>query len=1772
MANGYDGSIRINTQIETKGMTSQMQKIVNSLKSAETEVSRLRGRMKELENTRIPTEEYARLQKELEELIQKQSELNDKMREFDGVSNKAKIPLYKDLYFQIDDVNKKIEFTQQLMKDMETNDRAFLGAGSASKEYAKAAARVQELTGNIKVGEMRLYELRAKQRPVTQEFDRMQKAACGLGKIFGNAGKAAGKAFRGMKDGVHKLLSSLNGDVGRAGGMLSTLQSRLKGIALSLLIFNWITKGFNAMASGMKQGFESLANYSDSYADSIQGLKNAQTTLGNSFAAAFAPIVQIAIPYLVELINWINRAVNSLSQLFALLCGKNTWTKAVQAQTGYHDALDDTAAAAKKAYGALAKFDDLDALQKREDNTAGSGMGAVGDSFKEVPVSDEMKNLFDWLKDMWEAADFYELGKLIGEKLKEALENIPWDEIKAAARKLGKSLATLINGFIEVEDLGYMIGYTLAQAFNTAFEFLSLFVHKLHWESIGKFIAETISGFFNSIDWMLIYDTFITGAKGLGDAINSFVDHFDWSTISATISNFVNTYVDTWFAFLDTVEWSVIGDKVGQQITLSLAKMSFSGIGKTAAEAINSAFNFLDSIGDRLDWSNLGRSIAEGLNSFFRSFDLKSLSRTLNAWAKGLMNAMLNAMRNTDWKGIGNKIGNFLSEIDFGEIAEKVVKTLWEAIRSALDAWNGLFDATPIEAAIVAAFGAMKLADVAKPIIQQLSGVTRAFELSTEAISGNGNAAAILAASYPSLAKGLSNVYNVYSAFNDTLRVSNDVFASLGAAIDAFQDSLTGIQKGVIGAAAAFLEFNFVKDNIEQIILGTDNLADALAQMGVAVAAAGAAFSLILGFPAGLIATGVIGLVAAIAGIDSAFKEIEAVSAMDAVGEALRNPGGTPLSEITESYQAMVAGIGESFDAINAKSAELENTKQNVKETSQSIDLIKFALENGSSAAEETIPELQQLFSDLLNDSKNIFDQEYDVIMTGISGSLGQALIDAGYSVEQIVGLMDDLKTSHQKSIDEIVAKNAELESSYANGEISTEQYTTALMENYGKLSEITGKTDEYSAAISKVADAAGGVDLSQFINNDNTVNTAALAEQFDKLGETAAGAKESIYSSSDSLVEALKDYETEALRVGDSEAATAVSDMLSAEAENVSVAVTGVDAAITQYGDTIQTGILEKIPGVVDEALADYENRSWLYKLTHTEAEHVQGALDEYQTSVIDPVSQQLEEMYSNMGVEGTSWASDAAKTIVDGLFDTTVEQSYEGVEITTTALRDNYRSIVEGATEGIGKLAEERAKDVADGFNTGILNNTGSSENAVKQWQEAVNTAIHDSVMKYGSPSQTAKDYGKDTVEGFNIGIAENMASTLEIIAEWMESAKLAFAPEQWESIFANILPAFQMKWTELTEWWIDTAVPEFLAVNTESLFSMNNWLLVFDNILIALQQKWMELTAWWDGEALPVWWNGSVSVWFSWEKWYEKFNNIWLALKQRWGDITKWWNDEALPLWWKNSVSVWFSQEKWYEKFNNIWLALRQRWEDIVKWWDGEALPQWWGSSVSVWFSLEKWLELLENVREAFELTWKAIEELIEQETNDILKNMEQKQTTMSAQWQETMGEMEDSSRSAFQNIRSDAETAISAVMSMIEELSAALSALEERLNSIGSRMSSVSSSGSYGRYSAQEVSAYSMPEIPALASGAVIRGGSPFVALLGDQPAGQTNIEAPLPTIRQAVREELSGMNFGGGQMKVVLQVNGSDLAFATLNDFLSEANRQGYDVDVLGWQG
>lgn len=74
--------------------------------------------------------------------------------------------------------------------------------------------------------------------------------------------------------------------------------------------------------------------------------------------------------------------------------------------------------------------------------------------------------------------------------------------------------------------------------------------------------------------------------------------------------------------------------------------------------------------------------------------------------------------------------------------------------------------------------------------------------------------------------------------------------------------------------------------------------------------------------------------------------------------------------------------------------------------------------------------------------------------------------------------------------------------------------------------------------------------------------------------------------------------------------------------------------------------------------------------------------------------------------------------------------------------------------------------------------------------------------------------------------------------------------------------------------------------------------------------------------------------------------------------------------------------------------------------------------------------------------------------------------------------------------------------------------------------------------------------SASHIPYLASGAVIPPNAPFMAVLGDQKHG-TNIEAPLDTIKQAVREVVGG---NGGNYRFTAQINRRTL----FDEFIEEA--------------
>ena len=185
----------------------------------------------------------------------------------------------------------------------------------------------------------------------------------------------------------------------------------------------------------------------------------------------------------MQLINTISKAITYVAQFVAILGGKSTFTRAKQVQDAYNKSLSGTAGAAKKAAGALAKFDDLDVLQKQD--SSGGGENAA-DMFENVPVDpkvkgwldgirDKLKPILDYMKELKNAFidGFWDgLGDPSGrletikkglEQIKEALLDI-WNDpaVRSAADAWAKSLLYMFGSLVGSIA---SIGLTIAAAF-----------------------------------------------------------------------------------------------------------------------------------------------------------------------------------------------------------------------------------------------------------------------------------------------------------------------------------------------------------------------------------------------------------------------------------------------------------------------------------------------------------------------------------------------------------------------------------------------------------------------------------------------------------------------------------------------------------------------------------------------------------------------------------------------------------------------------------------------------------------------------------------------------------------------------------------------------------------------------------------------------------------------------------------------------------------------------------------------------------------------------------------------------------------------------------------------------------------------------------------------------------------------------------------------------------------------------------------------------------
>ncbi len=159
--------------------------------------------------------------------------------------------------------------------------------------------------------------------------------------------------------------------------------SRLRQLVAGALIFNLISKALTTLVNGMSTAILKTDGVRQAFAQ----LKGSAATAAAGLASALAPVI-------TWLINLINSLLNAFIRLISLITGKSIGAMKKQGK-----AISATGSAAKKASGELAKFDELDVLNKNDSGGGGIAPDFSGIDETATALSDRMKELLDKFKE-----------------------------------------------------------------------------------------------------------------------------------------------------------------------------------------------------------------------------------------------------------------------------------------------------------------------------------------------------------------------------------------------------------------------------------------------------------------------------------------------------------------------------------------------------------------------------------------------------------------------------------------------------------------------------------------------------------------------------------------------------------------------------------------------------------------------------------------------------------------------------------------------------------------------------------------------------------------------------------------------------------------------------------------------------------------------------------------------------------------------------------------------------------------------------------------------------------------------------------------------------------------------------------------------------------------------------------------------------------------------------------------------------------------------------
>ena len=632
--------------VDTKGMVIKVQQAVQQVKQKVNEVKST-GIDKQLQS------QFEKAGASVEKYQGQLDQLKEKLRQVYADMDTRQNQKWQEYTPDGLDINKNPKVAQAIepvVNDALASDKTYQ---NLSKQASKLEQQIQSLNSKLNNTKQeynqiagQIQEATSKQSIWSNIIDKIKNSMAGLKKNMSsvvNAFQSASNISQKVKSGcnqISKVTGSVVTKVKQIGtGFKQGLGHVLKyaGALFSLqTIYSTLSGAANAWLSSQNAGAQQLSA-------NIDYMKYA-------LGSALAPVIQFVTNLVYQLLKAIQSVVYALT-------GVNIFANA--SAKAYSNMADSAKKANKETKQLAGVHDEINNIQETNPEGGNSG-GSVAPNIDLSEAEGIDSTIIDAIKN----GNWYEIGTIIGEKLNEAMNNIPWDKIQEGARKIGTGIAKFLNGFIATADWT-QVGNTLAQGLNTVIYFGYSFVTTFDWAQFGQAIGSAINGFFNNIDWNTLSLTISNGLNGIFTYIHNFFTTVDWSGIASNLVNGLNNAISN-------IDWSLIGT--------------------TISDGANAIIDFLYTTVSEFDWLGLGISLANSVNNAFAGIDWSQAGQTLSNAITGLLWSAISFLAEVDWYQLGKSIGDFLANIDWMTIIGQLLTILCEAAYALIMALAGFLE------------------------------------------------------------------------------------------------------------------------------------------------------------------------------------------------------------------------------------------------------------------------------------------------------------------------------------------------------------------------------------------------------------------------------------------------------------------------------------------------------------------------------------------------------------------------------------------------------------------------------------------------------------------------------------------------------------------------------------------------------------------------------------------------------------------------------------------------------------------------------------------------------------------------------------------------------------------------------------------------------------------------------------------------------------------------------------------------------------------------